>query len=118
MLWSLIDTTWFHLSVCWGRRELEGWDIHEDRAVITIKVVQEWREGLVQAAVTGDITVAGRLRRHPKGHPALGGIADRTLLAAHTVAAAAQTSSPNDQRQLQDQLFATRDVDVNLTEGS
>ena len=103
-----------YLIVCRRWWECEGWDIHEDGAVVAIKVVQERREGLVQATVTGDVAVAGRLRGHPQGHPALGGVANRTLLAAHAVATAAQTSSPDNQRQLQDELLTSRNVDVNL----
>lgn len=106
-----------YLSVCWWRRELECRCGHEYGAVVSIKVVQERSEGLVQAAVTGDVTVAGRLRGHPERHPALRGIADWTFLTAHAVAAAAQTGSPYDQRQLQDQFLTSRDVDVNLVKG-
>lgn len=87
---------------------------HEDGTVVAVEVVQEGREGLVQAAVAGHVTVARRLGGHPEGHPALGGGAGRTVLAAHAVAAAAQTGGPDDQRQLQDQLLTPGDVHVNL----
>lgn len=103
-----------YLGVCRGRGVLEDWSVHEDGTLITVNIIQKGRERLVQAAVAADVTVAGRLGRHPEGHPALGCIADRTLLAAHTVAAAAQACSPDDQRKLQDQLLASGNVDVNL----
>lgn len=103
-----------YLSVCRGRRVLEDWSVHENGTLITVNIVQKGRKWLVQAAVAADVTVAGRLRWHPEGHPALGCIADRTLLAAHTVTAAAQTSSPNNQRKLQNQLLTSGNVDVNL----
>lgn len=109
-----IPQTKTYLIVCRRWWECEGWDIHEDGAVVAVEVVQERREGLVQAAVTGDVAIAGRLRGHPEGYPALGGVANRTLLAAHAVATAAQASSPNNQRQLQDKLLTSRNVNVNL----
>lgn len=103
-----------YLGVGGRRRELEGRRVHEDGTVLAIEVIQEGREGLVQPAVSGDVAVAGGVGGHPQGHPALGGVADRALLTAHAVAAAAQASRADDQRQLQDQLLAAGDVNVDL----
>lgn len=120
MFESLIDRAGFdsYLHICWRWWVLEGRCIHKDGAVIIVNVIQKWCERLVQAAVSGNITVAGGLRGHPKGQPALGGVANGTLLATHTIASADQSSCPNNQRELQNQLLAARDVDVNLTKRS
>lgn len=85
-----------YLSVRRKWWELEGRGVHKDGAPVTVKVVQERREGLFQAKVAADVRVAGRLGGQPEGHPALGSVADRPLLAAHTVAAAAQTGGTDD----------------------
>lgn len=48
------------LCVSWWHGILKVWRVHENRAVIIIiNVIQQWCEGLVQAAVPGDVTVAG-----------------------------------------------------------
>lgn len=103
-----------YLSVGGGRRVLEGRHIHKDGTVLAVEVIQERREGLVQPTVPSDVTVAGGFGGHPQRHPTLGGVADRALLTAHAVAAAAQTRRADNQRQLQDQLLAARNVNVNL----
>lgn len=110
------QTSWgeTYLGVGRGRRVLEDRVVHEDGAVVAVKVVQQRCERLVQANVAADVAVAGRLRGHAQGHPALRGVADRALLAAHAVAAAAQASRADDQGQFQHQLLAPGDVDVDL----
>lgn len=94
--------------------ELEARRVHEDGAVVALHVVQQGREGLVQANVLGDVAVAGGVGGHTQRHPALGGGADRAVVAAHAAAAAAEAGGADNQRQLQDQLLAAGDVHVDL----
>lgn len=90
-----------YLSVGGRRRVLESRHVHEDGTVLAVKVIQEGREGLVEPAVPADVAVTGRFGGHPQRNPTLGGVADRTLLTAHAVAAAAEARGADNQRQLQ-----------------
>lgn len=100
-----------------------GWRVrvhgraHEQAVLLVdIVVVQQRREGAVDAAVTGDVVVAGGRRRR-EGRPAAGGRAEGLGLAAHAVgpaAEAAEGDGADDQGELQDQLIAAGDVDVDL----
>lgn len=91
---------------------------HEDGAIvfITIKIVQQGREWLVQANVARHVAVAGGCGGHAQRHPAVGSVAHRAVLAAHAVGAAAKTAgvAADDQGQFQDQFVAARDVHIDL----
>ena len=91
--------------------------VHEDGAVVAVVVVQQGREGLVQAHVAPHVAVAGRRRGHAQRHPAVGSVAHRAVLAAHAVGATAEAvvrHGTDDQGQLQDQLLAAGNVHVDL----
>lgn len=108
-----------HLTVCGGRGVLQLWCSHEEPTVLLlvlppVVVVEQGGAGAAHSQVSVDVAVARGGRG--EGGPAAQG----SGLAAHaagSAADAAERDGPDDQRQLQDQLLAAGDVQVDLGGG-